>query len=96
MASLLAFHDKHGIVTASFAGLSPLFRSRSTTLDTVLSGVAQRLSETAGKPVSEDAVLMAWQRAKGVVFVTYVFKLCHSQLYTNSGLLVLRQKTVES
>ncbi|EIM90325.1 Aldo/keto reductase [Stereum hirsutum FP-91666 SS1] len=70
MASLLAFHDKHGIVTASFAGLSPLFRSRSATLDTVLSSVAQRLSETAGMPVSEGAVLMAGQRAKGVVFVT--------------------------
>lgn len=70
MASLLEFHNKHGIVTESFAGSSPLFRSPSAALDSVLANIAQRLSKTAGKPVSEGAVLMLWQKAKGIVFVT--------------------------
>lgn len=69
---LLEFHEKHAIVTESYGGQSPIFRSKGTSLDPVLSSIAERLSKSSGKTVQEGHVLMQWQKAKGIVFVTYV------------------------
>ena len=66
----LELQKQHGIVTASFGGLSPIFRFSGGPLDPVLTSIAKRLSDTTGKPFSEAQVLFLWQREKGVVIVT--------------------------
>jgi len=70
----LELQKQHGIVTASYGGLTPIFRFKGGALDPVLTSIAKRLSETTGKPFSEAQVLYLWQRAKGVVIVTTTSK----------------------
>lgn len=72
--ALLEFHAKHGIVTESYGGQSPIFRSKGTSLDAVLTPIAERLSKASGKTIQEGHVLMQWQKAKGIVFVTTTSK----------------------
>ena len=66
----LELQKQHGIVTASFGGLSPIFRFSGGPLDPVLTSIAKRLSDTTGKPFTEAQVLFLWQREKGIVIVT--------------------------
>lgn len=71
---LLEFQKKHGIITQSYAGQSPIFRSKGGPVDPVLTTIAERLSKTVGKPVQEAHILLLWQRYKGIVFVTTTTK----------------------
>ena len=66
----LELQKQHGIVTASYGGLSPIFRFNGGPLDPVLTSIAKRLSDTTGKPFTEAQVLFLWQREKGIVIVT--------------------------
>ena len=66
----LELQKQHGIVTASYGGLSPIFRVKSGPIDPVLKSIAERLSDTTKKSFNEAQVLYLWQRAKGVVIVT--------------------------
>ncbi|KAI9511127.1 Aldo/keto reductase [Russula earlei] len=66
----LELQKKYGIVTASYGGLSPIFRVRDGPLEPVLASIAKRLSDTTGRPFNEAQVLFLWQREKGVVIVT--------------------------
>ena len=68
--SMLELQKQYGIVTASYGGLSPIFRFNGGPLDPVLTSIAKRLSDTTGKPFNEAQVLFLWQREKGVVIVT--------------------------
>jgi len=70
----LELQRQYGIVTASYGGLSPIFRVKDGPLDPVLASVAKRLSETTGKSFNEAQALYLWQRAKGVVIVTTTSK----------------------
>ncbi|KAA1469441.1 Aldo/keto reductase [Dentipellis sp. KUC8613] len=73
-AALLDYHKKHGIVTESFAGQSPVFRSKGGPLDPVLTAAAERLSKASGKTITEGHVLLLWQRQRGIVAVTTTTK----------------------
>ncbi|KAI9511126.1 Aldo/keto reductase [Russula earlei] len=66
----LELQKEYGIITASYGGLSPVFRVKGGPLDPVLASIAKRLSDTTGKPFNEAQVLFLWQREKGVVIVT--------------------------
>lgn len=66
----IELQKQYGIVTASYGGLSPIFRFNGGALDPVLASIAKRLSDTTGKPFNEAQVLFLWQREKGVVIVT--------------------------
>jgi hypothetical protein len=66
----LELQKQYGIVTASYGGLSPIFRFNGGPLDPVLTSIAKRLSDTTGKPFTEAQALSLWQREKGVVIVT--------------------------
>ncbi|KAI0306312.1 Aldo/keto reductase [Multifurca ochricompacta] len=70
----LELQKQYGIVTESYGGLSPIFRFKGGPLDPVLTSIANRLSETTGKPFNEAEVLFLWQREKGVVIVTTTTK----------------------
>jgi len=74
LLSTLELQRQYGIVTESYAGLSPIFRFKGGPLDPVLASIAKRLSDTTGKPFSEAQVLFLWQREKGVVIVTTTSK----------------------
>ena len=66
----LELQKQYGIVTASYGGLSPIFRVKDGSINPVLTSIAKRLSDTTEKPFNEAQVLYLWQRAKGVVIVT--------------------------
>jgi len=70
----LELQKQYGIVTASYGGLSPIFRVKGGPLDPVLTSVSKRLSDTTGNSFNEAQVLYLWQRAKGVVIVTTTTK----------------------
>jgi len=74
LLSTLELQRQYGIVTESYAGLSPIFRFKGGPLDPVLASIAKRLSDTTGKPFSEAQVLFLWQREKGAVIVTTTSK----------------------
>ncbi|THH17240.1 hypothetical protein EW146_g3539 [Bondarzewia mesenterica] len=84
---LLEFHKKHGIVTESYGGQSPVFRSKGGPVDPVLISIAERLSKTTGKTVQEGHVLMLWQRYKGIVFVTTTSKEARLKEYLDAAAL---------
>ncbi|EIN07276.1 Aldo/keto reductase [Punctularia strigosozonata HHB-11173 SS5] len=64
------FDKKHGILTTSYGGLSPIVRHQGGPLDKVLPGIRERLSSAYGKPVSDGQVLTKWLLQKGVLPVT--------------------------
>ncbi|KAH7889387.1 NADP-dependent oxidoreductase domain-containing protein [Phlebopus sp. FC_14] len=66
----LAIHKEHNIVTASYAGLSPLFRGKGGPLDLVVEQIRSRLESARGSPVSEGQVLNKWLKQKGILVVT--------------------------
>jgi len=80
----LELQKQHGIVTASFGGLSPIFRFKGGPLDPVLTSIAKRLSDTTGKPFTEAQVLFLWQREKGIVIVTTSTKESRLVEYLNT------------
>lgn len=66
----LAVHEKHGIVTSSYGGLSPLSRGKGGPLDPVIEQIRVRLETTRGSPVTDGQVLQKWLKQKGVLVVT--------------------------
>lgn len=66
----LELQKQYGIVTASYGGLSPIFRVKGGPISPVLTSIAKRLSDTTEKTFNEAQVLYLWQREKGVVIVT--------------------------
>ncbi|THH06461.1 hypothetical protein EW146_g9602, partial [Bondarzewia mesenterica] len=78
---------KHGIVTESYGGQSPVFRSKGGPVDPVLVSIAERLSKTTGKTVQEGHVLMLWQRYNGIVFVTTTSKEARLKEYLDAAAL---------
>jgi len=68
------FNKKHGILTTSYSGLTPIVRARGGPLDPVLASIRDRLERSSGKPVTEGQVLGKWLLQKGIVFVTTTSK----------------------
>jgi len=68
----LAVHEKHGILTSSYAGLGPLSRPGGPggPLDPVIEQVRARLEATRRSPVSSSQVLNRWLKQKGMLVVT--------------------------
>jgi hypothetical protein len=66
---LLALHKKLGVQTASFGGLSPLFRTEGNPLGSVLSAIRDRLVKTT-PGITEAQILFQWLVAKDSVVVT--------------------------
>lgn len=67
---IVKFDQEHGIVTSSYAGLTPIFRAQGGPLDTVLPGIRERLEKTRGQPVTQGQVLLKWLQQKGILVVT--------------------------
>lgn len=80
----LKLQKQYGIVTASYGGLSPIFRFSGGPLDPVLTSIAKRISDTTGKSFNEAQVLYLWQREKGVVIVTTTTKESRLVEYLNT------------
>lgn len=66
----LEIHEKYGIVTASYGGLSPIVRGKGGPLDPVIEQIRARLENTWGFPVSDGQVLHKWLQQKDVLVVT--------------------------
>ena len=75
-AGIIDVHREHHIVTTSYGGLTPIVRAAGHGLEPVLEKIAKRITEKAGKPVSQGQVLQLWLRKKGVPFITYVPLCC--------------------
>lgn len=67
---IVEFGQKHGIVTASYGGQTPLVRAVGGPADAVISAIRERLEKTRGKPVSSGQVLSKWIIQKGAIVVT--------------------------
>ncbi|PIL23988.1 transporter [Ganoderma sinense ZZ0214-1] len=72
--AVLDYHQKHNIVTASYGGLSPIFREKGGPVDPVLDTVRERIKKDTGKEVSPGQVLGLWLRALGVPQITTTSK----------------------
>ena len=66
----LEIHEKYGIVTSSYGGLSPLVRGKGGPLDPVIEQIRVRLENTRGSPVSGGRVFNKWLQQKGVLVMT--------------------------
>jgi diketogulonate reductase-like aldo/keto reductase len=62
--------EKHGILTASYGGLSPIARSGGGPLDPILETIRKRLESTRSSPVLASQVLMKWMNQQGIVVIT--------------------------
>lgn len=70
---VLAFQEKHGIVTESYGTLTPTLRHPTGgPIKPVLERIAGRLNaaDSQGLKLDASAVLLLWARAEGVVVVT--------------------------
>jgi diketogulonate reductase-like aldo/keto reductase len=67
---IVEFCKKHGIVIASYGGLTPLFRATGGPLDPVLPSIRERLEKTRGSPVTSGQVLMKWLNQQDIIVVT--------------------------
>ncbi|KAJ2920894.1 hypothetical protein H1R20_g16199, partial [Candolleomyces eurysporus] len=65
---------KHGILTASYGGQTPVARVPGGPIDPVLSTVRERLEKTRGAPVSAGQVLSKWILQKGAIVITTTSK----------------------
>ena len=70
--ALLNFHAKHGIVTQSYGGLSPLFRAKGSAVDRVVEDIATKWSKDTGKSYNAGHVTLVWLKQKGIVAITCV------------------------
>ncbi|KAI0032211.1 NADP-dependent oxidoreductase domain-containing protein [Vararia minispora EC-137] len=67
---LVEYNRERGIVTSSFGGLSPLFRSPGSAVDELAKSIAARLSKETGQAVSDSQVLLLWAKKRGIVVIT--------------------------
>ncbi|KAH6918422.1 oxidoreductase [Coprinopsis sp. MPI-PUGE-AT-0042] len=68
------FDKEHGIVTASYSGLTPLTKGAGGPLDGPLENIRARLEKTRGEPVTAGQVLTKWLSQKGAVVITTTSK----------------------
>ncbi|KDQ60965.1 hypothetical protein JAAARDRAFT_31962 [Jaapia argillacea MUCL 33604] len=67
---IVEFGKKHGIVTSSYGGLTPIIRHQGGPLDPIVASIRERLEKSRGKPVTESQVYVKWILQKGVVAIT--------------------------
>ena len=77
---LLEYHARHGIITASYGGLSPILPNR--TGDPALAPAVEKVKSvldklaaarsTDGKTVSQNQILLKWLQQQNVIAITYV------------------------
>ncbi|EGO00624.1 hypothetical protein SERLA73DRAFT_121070 [Serpula lacrymans var. lacrymans S7.3] len=77
-------HKQHGIVTSSYAGLSPLFRGKGGPLDPVIESIRQRLQTTRGQPVTDSQVLNKWLKQNGILVITTTSKAERAREYVDT------------
>lgn len=63
---VIKYGKEHNILPTSFGGLTPVVRFKGGPVDPVLVDIGQRVSKTAGKPVTEGQVLQLWLKTKGI------------------------------
>ena len=71
---VMEYHKKHGIVTTSYGGLTPIVRHKGGPVDPILAKIRERLEKESGKTVTEGQVLGLWLKALDVVQITYVMR----------------------
>ncbi|TFK42440.1 NADP-dependent oxidoreductase domain-containing protein [Crucibulum laeve] len=71
---IVALGKKHGIVPASYGGLTPIVRVPGGPVDSVVETVRSRLEKTRGASVSAGQVLTKWILHKGAFVVTTTSK----------------------
>ncbi|KAF8798151.1 Aldo/keto reductase [Phlegmacium glaucopus] len=71
--------QEHGIVIASYGGLTPIVRVQDGPLDPVLASIRERLEKTRGHTVTTGQVLTKWILAKNAVVVTTTSKVSRIQ-----------------
>ncbi|TCD63623.1 hypothetical protein EIP91_005174 [Steccherinum ochraceum] len=64
------YAKKHGIIFASYAGLTPIARFPNGPVTSVVERAAKRLSEVRGQPVTTGQVLQVWLRQQGIVVIS--------------------------
>ncbi|KAG8872763.1 hypothetical protein FRB97_007359 [Tulasnella sp. 331] len=67
---ILALQEKHGILTVSYGGLTPLHKFKGGPIDPILSTIRERYSKDHGIDISEEQILTKWTLAKGVLPIT--------------------------
>ncbi|PCH37991.1 Aldo/keto reductase [Wolfiporia cocos MD-104 SS10] len=63
---LLEYAKSKNILITSYGGLTPIARFPGGPIDSVLSSIAARVSETAGQTVNQGQVLQLWLRAQNI------------------------------
>ncbi|KAF8812139.1 Aldo/keto reductase [Phlegmacium glaucopus] len=71
--------QEHGIVIASYGGLTPIVRVQDGPLNPVLASIRERLEKTRGHTVTTGQVLTKWILAKNAVVVTTTSKVSRIQ-----------------
>jgi diketogulonate reductase-like aldo/keto reductase len=67
---IVKYGREHGIMPASYGGLTPLVRAAGGPVDDVLPSIVNRLVKVLGKPVTPGQVLSKWILQKGAIAVT--------------------------
>jgi diketogulonate reductase-like aldo/keto reductase len=68
---LLELQAKHGILTESYGGLTPILRHPTGgPLKPILERIALRLTQKYGEDIDQAAVLLLWLKAQRAVAVT--------------------------
>ncbi|CCM04591.1 uncharacterized protein FIBRA_06772 [Fibroporia radiculosa] len=71
---VIEYMKAKNILPTSFGGLSPIVRFKGGPVDPVLTSIAERLSKTVGKTVTEGQVLQLWLKTKGIPAITTTSK----------------------
>jgi len=87
---ILEIGAAHGIITEAYSALTPVTSEPGGPLDKPLKAIAKRLGAT------EDQVLLAWAKAKGVVILTTSSKKYRLEGYLAAGDLVLTADEIKS
>ncbi|KAJ7507349.1 oxidoreductase [Mycena galericulata] len=67
---IVKYCREHGIVIASYSGLTPLVHAPGGPVDEVLPAIVDRLGKELGRPVTPAQVLSKWNLQKGAIAVT--------------------------
>ncbi|KAF5315818.1 hypothetical protein D9611_004844 [Ephemerocybe angulata] len=73
--SIVEFGNEHGILTASYGGLTPIVRAPGGPVDPVIASIRERIERTRGEPVSAGQVLTKWLLQKGAIVITTTSKV---------------------
>jgi len=86
---LIAFQDKHSIVTEAYSALIPLVHNPGGPVDKPVNAISKRLD------VQPEQVLLAWVKAKGAVIVTTSSKKDRLVRYLAVGDIKLTEEDVK-